>query len=180
MSKRLVVLAVFALCTVLMFGGCAQSVGDTLDNVGSTIGNAVGQLLSGDVTGETGKVYSTQWFSFNVKSIKEVPEYAGYTPEDGYVLYDVLITETCTFDESIPMGTFDFYMDDDSFSEPIYPIAPLDDTMMPDQFDLGADETVEYHMIYEVPAEHTALKLMYTEVDEADNIGVTFTINIDS
>ena len=56
-------------------------------------------------------------------------------------------------------------------------MSPLDDTMMPDDFELAKDETVEYHMLYEVP-DIDGLMLMYTEIDEAENYGVTFTIHI--
>jgi hypothetical protein len=61
----------------------------------------------------------------------------------------------------------------------IYPIDPISDEMMPLEFDLGPKETVEYHMVYEIPADTVGLKIMYTEIDVDDNEGVTFDIPID-
>jgi hypothetical protein len=168
--KGCVLLAVLAFA----LSGCGNSVRQAaLDTAKSVV-----EMLSGDVTGEVGKTYATQWFEFTVQSIDEVSEYAGYTPGDGYTLYDVLITETGTFDEASPMGTFDFYMDAPSFEEYIYPLDPVSDDMMPLEFDLEPKETVEYHMVYEIPSDVSGLNLMYTEVDAEDNEGVTFNIPI--
>jgi hypothetical protein len=90
----------------------------------------------------------------------------------------VLITETGTFYEASPMGTFDFYMDASSFEYYIYPLDPWSNEMMPMEFDLYPDETVEYHMIYEIPANTTGLNLFYTEVDAEEGEGATFRIPI--
>ncbi|MDR1205788.1 MAG: hypothetical protein LBL26_09975 [Peptococcaceae bacterium] len=162
--------------TVLVFAlsGCGGSVRQAALNTAKS----VVEMLSGDVTGEVGKTYATQWFEFTVQSIGEVSEYAGYTPEDGYTLYDVLITETGTFDEASPMGTFDFYMDASSFEDYIYPLDPMSDDMMPMEFDLEPNQTVEYHMVYEIPSNASGVNLMYTEVDAEENEGVTFNIPI--
>ena len=141
--------------------------------------NTAVQLLAGDVTGEIGKTYATDWFRFTIHSIEEVDSYAGHTPADDWILYDVVITETNIFDESIPMGTFDFYMDDPSFEEFIWAMEPLDGSMMPESFDLEPGDTVQYHMVFEIPAEVTDLVLMYTEIDERETEGRTFTIHID-
>jgi hypothetical protein len=172
-QKSFLILALLMMM-VLIPSGCGNSIRQAaLETAQSAV-----DLLSGDVTGETGKTYATQWFEFTVQSINEVPEYAGYTPQSGYTLYDVLITETGAFEDPSPMGTFDFYMDAESFAEYVYPLDPLNDEMMPMEFELAKDETVEYHMVYEVPSDVTDLKLMYTEVDEQENEGVTFSIPI--
>ncbi|MDR3289477.1 MAG: hypothetical protein LBT22_08630 [Peptococcaceae bacterium] len=139
----------------------------------------VAQLISGDVTGETGKSYATQWFEFTVVSITPVAEYAGYTPADGNRLLDVVITEKGTFSDPSPMGTFDFYLDSPSFDDYIYPLDPLDESMMPYEFTLEKGQAVDYHMVYEFPSDFSDLKLMYTEIDETEQEGVTFTINVE-
>lgn len=174
MFKKFFIPLLAAAILAMPLSGCSG----TADAVAGAVSNAVGQILSGNVVGQVGKAYSTQWFTFTVKSIEKVDSYAGYTPAAGNELYDVLITETGTFEEASPMGTFDFYMDEDSFEDYIFPMDPLDDTMMPTDFMLDTDETVEYHMVYEVPTGLTGLRLMYTEFDDQDNEGVTFTINI--
>jgi hypothetical protein len=172
--KRFFGCVVFFVMGMLALSGCGNSVREAALNTAQS----VVEMLSGDVTGEVGKPYATQWFEFTVQTIEEVSEYAGYVPEEGNTLYDVLITETGTFSESSPMGTFDFYMDAPSFRDYIYPLDPLSSEMMPLEFDLNPDQTVEYHMVYEIPADASGLKLMYTEVDEEENEGVTFNIPI--
>lgn len=188
MKKQSLFTLALASVLALSMSACGKPVANAVESSGtSTASNtladsvnnaldAVGQLLSGDVTGEVGKNYSTQWFTFNVKSIETVAEYAGYTPAEGNKLIDVVVTEKNIFGEEIPMGTIDFYLDEDSFEEYVFPIAPLDDTMMPEEFGLAANETVEYHLIYEVPEDISAMNFMFTEFDESETVGATFTI----
>jgi hypothetical protein len=150
-----------------------------LSGCGDSVRQAAARILSGNVTGEVGITYGTEWFEFTVHSIDEVAEYAGYAPEDGYLLYDVLITEKNTYDAPIPMGTPDFYMDAESFDGyTVYPLDPMSDEMMPLEFELAEDESAEYHMVYEVPEDAAGLKLVYVEVGEDDYEGVTFNIPI--
>jgi hypothetical protein len=173
--------SVLSLLMILSFSACGKTVeqaADTAANAVSTAGRALGQLLEGDVTGEIGKDYRTEWFSFNVASVEEVSEYAGYTPAEGYTLVDVVVSETNIFESAIPMGTFDFYMDSDSFMDYIFPLDPLDDSMMPLEFELAPDESVQYHMVYEIPVERDGLALMYTEIDEDEVEHATFTIKL--
>jgi len=174
MKKRVGYLIVIVLLALVCVAGCNQRANDIVDNVVNT----AAQMISGDVTGTVGKVYATEWFEFTIHSIDQVDSYAGYEPGEGYILYDVVISEKNIFESSIPMGTFDFYMDDSSFIEYIWAIDPLDDTMMPLEFELMPEESVLYHMIYEIPDDVTDLVLAYTEIDEEDNEGRTFTINI--
>jgi hypothetical protein len=147
-------------------------------SISDSIGSAVSSLIKGDVTGEIGKAYLTQWFNFSVLSIDRVKEYSGYKPEEGNILIDVEIAELCTFGKPIEMGTNDFFMDSDSFLEYVYPIAPVDDTMMPENFTLRPKEKATYHMVYEVPEGADDLRLVYIEVDTENNKGSTFTIKI--
>ncbi|MDR1245472.1 MAG: hypothetical protein LBK57_00385 [Clostridiales Family XIII bacterium] len=173
-NKFLLSLIVTVILSISL-SGC----GDTARNVALNAAESVVQMLSGKVTGEIGTTYATQWFKFTIISIEEMSEYEGYAAEEGYTLYDVLITETGTFEEASPMGTFDFYMDAPSFEDFVFPLDPISDEMMPLEFDLGPRETVEYHMVYEVPMDSVGLKIMFTEVDEDENEGVTFNIPID-
>ncbi|MDR3280968.1 MAG: hypothetical protein LBT23_10680 [Synergistaceae bacterium] len=143
-----------------------------------TIAQSIAGMLKGDVTGEIGHEYKTRWFNFTVHSIDRVSEYAGYEPDEGNILLDVVVEEFCTFENSIEMGTFDFFMDADSFDEYAYPLNPLDDTMMPEEFKLGPKERKKYHMVYEAPSDAKGVKLIYKEIDEEENTHATFTINI--
>lgn len=175
LKKLLSVLLVLSMAFSL--GACGKSE-NTVSDIKENISNTVAQMLSGNVQGKVGKNYSTQWFEFRIDYIEEVAEYAGYKPAEGNRLLDVLIMEKCTFDEPIPMGTFDFYLDAAALDEEIFPMDPLDQTMMPEDFDLAAGESVSYHMIYEVPKNTTDLLLSYSEVDEDENIGTLFTIKV--
>ena len=165
MRKKLLVVFVVVLM-LFSFAGCSKVI------------EGVRQVLSGNVSGEIGQSYSTQWFDFTVKSVKEASSYAGYEPEPGYRFIVVDISETGAFDEPVTMGTFDFYMDADNFRYYLWPLDPFDDSMMPMEFMLAKGETVEYIMVYEIPDEAPNLKLLYTEIDIEDNEGVTFTINL--
>jgi len=139
----------------------------------------ISDFLSEDVTGETGETYQTKWFDFTIDSIDEIDSYAGHTAEEGNRLLKVQVAETSTWDETITLGTFDFYMDDPSFEEFIWPITPKDSTMMPEKFDLEPGATVQHVMIFDVPTNTTELALMYTEYYDNKDIGNTIMIYID-
>lgn len=148
-------------------------------NILSNIGDAIGDLISGDTKGTVGKAYHTQWFAFRVDSIEHVAEYAGYTAAEGNELVDVVVTIQNIFGDPIPMGTFDFYLDSDTFLEYEWPMNPLDETMMPEEYELADDEERTYHMVYEVPTDLSDLTLYYTEIDENNNVGATFSIPVE-
>lgn len=173
MKKKSIILIALTVCILLLVCAC-----DKATEAASTVSNTVAQMLKGNVKGEIGKTYSTQWFEFTVKSIEKVDSYAGYKAQNGFELYSVLMNEKSTFDEEIPMGTVDFYMDTDSFEEYIYPIDPLDNTMMPLEFALNKGDVAEYYMVYEIPADTKGLMLCYTEIDEKETEGALFTIAI--
>ena len=180
-KKILVVFMAVMMCFALVScGGADNGIKDVGTKVIDDIKHSVAKMIQGNINGEVGKVYATQWFQFVIESIEAVDSYAGYAPEDGYILVDVFISEKGTFadEESSPMGTFDFYMDSDTFSDYIYPLDPFDGTMMPLEFDLARDEIVSYHMVYEIPEGVTDLKLMYTEVNVESSKGATFVIKI--
>jgi len=174
--------SLLAMALVLIFlAGCGDiiSFSDPAVRRRETRRATIADFLSGDVTGETGETYQTRWFDFTIHSIDEVDSYAGHDAQEGYQLYKVQASLKNTSDDAIPMGTFDFYMDDPAFEEFIWPIAPLDDTMMPEQFDLELGEIVQYIMIFEVPAKTTELALVYTEFSENEYIGTSFIIFVD-
>ena len=176
-NKSLVLLLVLA----LFFVGLASCSGDfiSFNDPGLKRQESISNFISDDVTGKTGETYKTKWFEFAIQSIEKVDSYASHKAKEGYQLYKVSITEKSVWDSSISMGIFDFYMDDTDFAEYIWAIPPLDDTMMPEDFHLQPNETVQYVMIFEVPANTTNLALMYTENDESGDLGVTFSISID-
>ncbi|MCL2044177.1 MAG: DUF4352 domain-containing protein [Treponema sp.] len=133
-----------------------------------------------EISAGIGETISTRWFEYTVHSVDKVNSYAGYESTEDYQLYSVLVTLNNTFDTIIPMGTFDFYMDDPIFYEYVWPLDPLDDTMMPENFDLRPGQSVQYHMIFEIPVGVSKLELIYTEIDSSDKEGNTYKIMIGS
>jgi len=136
------------------------------------------QFHSDNVNGGIGKTYTTQWFDFTVESIKGVSEYAGYVPEEGNILVDIVVTVVCTFDDKVPMGIYDFYVDHISFADYVYPLEAREDTMMPEEYFMNKGETVTYHVVYEIPDGLDEVSLYYVEINELDEEGATFRIGI--
>lgn len=169
--KRTIAGIILAIALLLSFSGCSQGgSGTTLDSVKS--------FLKGDVVGELNKSYSTKWFDFTVKSIKTAYTYGDYDAEQGYKFVIVTVSETNTFDEPIAMGAYDFEIAADGLlEEDRYPYAPFTDKMMPEEFELAVDETVEYDVVFIIPDEIIDIRFIYVEIDENENIGATFTIN---
>ena len=60
MRKKLIAVVVVVVMLVA-FSGCSKVV--------EQVAEGVRQVLSGDVSGEIGKSYSTQWFDFTIKSV---------------------------------------------------------------------------------------------------------------
>jgi hypothetical protein len=139
---------------------------------------SISDLIAGDVTGKAGETYKTQWFEFTAESIDTVDAYAGRKAKDGHRLYKIPIALKSVWNETIPMGLFDFYMDAPDFEEYIWAIAPLDETMMPEKFDLKPGETIQYVMIFEAPADAAGLALLYTENYANGKDGATYAIYI--
>jgi hypothetical protein len=144
----------------------------------SPIARADGGTLKGEFTGTVGKTYATKWFNFSVSSITRTDRYAGYAADYGNVLLDVIVSELCTFDDAIDMGTSDYYLDAESFDDYVYPMAPLDGTMMPERFELAPDETVEYHMVFEIPSGAVGVTLVYNEIDEEEYQSASFCLDV--
>jgi hypothetical protein len=138
----------------------------------------ISNLIAGEVAAKTGETYQTKWFEFTVQSIEKVSEHLGYKAKEGHRLYKIPVTLKNTWNGAIPMGLFDFYMDAPDFDEYIWAIPPLDGSMMPEKFDLQPGETVQYLMIFEVPANAADLSLSYTENYEGGNDGATYSIRI--
>ncbi|MDR3207625.1 MAG: hypothetical protein LBT60_04770 [Oscillospiraceae bacterium] len=141
------------------------------------IGDTISDLIRGDVACRVGETYTTSWFSFTVLAVETPASYAGYTPPTGYTLVDVTLSESCA-EGSQPMGTFDFYLNAPAFPDYIYPLDPLDETMMPTAFTLTPDTPATYHMLYQIPADTTGLRLTYTEMDADNRAGAAYTIDI--
>ena len=156
-------------------GGIVSSV---VDQAVESAKLTAARLVEGNIKGEVGKVYSAKWFDFTIESIEKISSIEGYSPEDGNILIKAVVTEKGTFEEPGPMGTFDFYLDSETFEEYVWAMPPLNDSMMPEEFDLDTNEIVKYTLVFEVPDGLDDLQLMYTEVDERDSVYATFVIDV--
>ena len=151
-----------------------------LESVTVDVDPDINDQLDDEVPITVGHVHSTTWFTFNIESVEMVNEYAGHSAAPGHQLWAVVVTQTGTFPEPIPMGTFDWYMDDPSFRAYMFPHDPFagQPEMMPELFWLDHNQTETYTMLFEVPADAADLTLNYTEFAEDGSIGVTFTLRL--
>lgn len=168
------VLAVLLSLTIAMGAVGCGGASDALDNAAS----GVASFIKGDVTGEVGKNYSTEWFEFSINTLETATEYKGVEVEEGYQFVIANITEKNIWDgnEAIPMGAYDFYMTADGATEEIWMEYSWDDAMMPDEFELQPDETATYDAVFYIPVDTAEAKFVYIEIDENEKVGATFTI----
>ncbi len=169
--KKLVLLAL-TLTLCLGLTAC-----DSVSNAVAGVGQGLVQEITGHATGEVGKSYKTQWFTFSVNSLDAVTEFEGSTAPDGYVFLVADVTEKNTWeaDESIPMYASDFELvvgDETFFAE-----IPWSENMMPEEFELAPDEEITAPVAFLIPADTKDVKFIYVEIDENNDVGVTFTIN---
>ncbi len=138
--------------------------------------------ISGNVTGRVGEEYSTRWFTFTFNSLETGSTYsrgsANYTASSGNTLVIASITITNTSGGEQPFGTFDWFVNARSLSEPIWPIDPLNNNMMPTDFYLQDGETATYDVVIEYPSNLASPYFTYTEVDEYGGTHATFQIPI--
>ena len=80
------------------------------------------------------------------------------------------------------MFSWDFQLEygtgDEEFCNPLGADVISDPTVMPEEFTLKTDESLEYHILFEIPADKTnELVLVYLEEFEGDDIGDIFFVN---
>jgi hypothetical protein len=172
-KRVLALLVALSLVSSLTLTAC-----NAVEQVAQSAAENVAQFLEGDVTGEVGTKYETRWFSFTVDSAERTQNYDSYTASEGNTLLVVHITETNTSGEPQAFGTFDWFLDDDSLGEYIYPLDPLNDTMMPSSFTLADEETASYDVVIECPSSLANPYLMYVETDTDDQTYTTFKLPV--
>ena len=179
MGKRLVVLlVVVSMAAALTLTGCTGGSNNDQTSQGGSITDTISQLLEGDVNGQVGQEYATKWFTFTVNSMSTGTSFAGYTAGSGNKLVIANITITNTFGSAQPFGTYDWFVKGDGSTEEIWPLSPLNNTMMPDSFMVNDNETVTYDVVVEFPSDLKNPMFMYTEVDEKGSVFTTFKIAI--
>jgi hypothetical protein len=178
MFKKSLALILMVAFIFVAFVGCDISFRDPAEKRRESISKFISGSISKDVAGKTGETYQAKWFEFTVHSIERATAYEDYREKPGFRLYFVSISIKSAWEEALPMGLFDFYMDAPDFDEYIWAIAPLDDAMMPEKYDLEPDKTVQYSMVFEVPTSAANLSLCTTESDANGTDGATFSFRI--
>lgn len=176
-KKRVVALLV-ALSMVSSLALTACNATDQIQEAANDAISQVAQAIQGDVTGEVGTEYQTQWFTFSVDSMSVAPTYGDYTAAEGNSLVIATITETNTSGQSQAFGTFDWFVDDDSLADYIYPLDPTTEQMMPLDFTLEDGDTVTYDVVIEYPSNLANPFLMYIEADTEGNTYTTFRVPV--
>ena len=136
------------------------------DSIEPSSGSSETEDSSGDTIIKVGKTYKTRWFSFTIESLDTDTKYGSHTAASGNTLVIAHITLTNTSGSSQPFGTFDWLVDDDSLTDYIFPLSPLNDKMMPEEFDLEDGKTVSYDVVIEYSADLKNPYFMYIEEDE--------------
>lgn len=132
------------------------------------------------IDGKTGETFSTMFFDFVVESAEIVDSYAGYTPEEGNVLLDVVVYSKNTFGEAIPMYISDYIL----YTENYYWIAleALDETMAPETMELADGASMTYHYVFEILADEAIESIVhfeeYIDTDGNEQEGDTFTVTL--
>jgi hypothetical protein len=166
------------LLTLSMISGLTLTACGAVEQAANSAAESLAQLIEGDVTGTVGTEYRTMWFTFTVDSMETTQSYNDYAASDGNTLVIAHITETNNSGADQPFGTFDWFVDDTSLPEYIYPLDPLNDDMMPVEFTLSDGETASYDVVIEYPDNLANPYLMYIEADDEGQTYTTFKVPV--
>lgn len=174
--KRKLLAIIMVAAMAVSFSGCSL-IDTIMGNSSSDSGNVI-TATDGYAEGKMGDVLRNSFFDYSVVSAKLVDTYAGYTPAEGYVLLDAVVTIKNITDDEIPMFDTDFQVQwgddaDDAFG---YPVDAQDSTMLPADFKMKSGESVEYHCVYEVPEGSSEFSISYQEYFTDNTAGDTFFI----
>lgn len=137
---------------------------------GENAADGAQEIWDGDYyEGSLGDVMENVFFSYRVDAAMFVESYAGYEAAEGNELIDVTVSVKNTFGEEIPMFNTDFQIQwgtegEDDYRFGLSELALADGQVMPEEFTLQAEEAVQYHMIFEVPAGYELFSLSYLEI----------------
>lgn len=185
MKKMIAVL--LAACLVSLLAGCNMGQDNPLNAIvgggsSSQSSNSSAPSVSdsagdGYYEGRIGDTMKNEFFEYTVLKANYINEYAGYKPAAGNVLVDTVIRVKNVFGETIPMFNMDFQIQwGDGDEDYGFGVEALygEEGIMPDSYDLGRAETVEYHIVYEVPEGTNEYSISYLEVYDDDSTGDVF------
>ena len=165
-KKKMIGALLVSLCMAATLGlvGCTPNT-EGYTQVDEQAVSEFADRVEGYVNGQIGEEYETLWFDFTVNSLKTDTSYAGYTAPGDKKLVIANVTITNTFGMPIPFGIFDWFVRGQGGGE-IWPLAPLNDDMMPEEFMLDDGDSATYNVVIEFPADLVDPFFIYTEIDE--------------
>lgn len=178
MKKKIFTTLVFA-TMVFSLVGCHFS-----SNVSSNIEQNISSDSTSMVAESTGNSVSVEWFDMTVESSQITQTYGNYTAAEGNQLIDVVVSLTSTDSIDNTFWSVEFMLDDPTDTE-LYGIPVQADLIgaedvMPVEFGLAPDESVTYHIIYEIPNTSKDLSLVFVEYfddgTEEGSMGELYTI----
>lgn len=134
---------------------------------------------------------STYWFDFSVNEVRTESSWQGRRAEDGCRLVICELEIQSTFSEAVPMGRADFVLlwesgeDTDAPSgsgaawqgmEGVYPLPRYAEGQLPDEYELGRDETVTGQLVFQVPSSVSRAALMFEEYYADGESESTYTV----
>ena len=122
--------------------------------------------------GEIGQKMSNVFFDFTVDDVQVSNQ---YQVSEGDILLDVTVTITNTYGEELPMFNGDFFLSygdgDEDYCFGSLPEGDSNQDNMPESWSLKANNTVTYHLYYQVPGDATDFYFVYVEYYENDTFG---------
>lgn len=136
---------------------------------------------NGNAEGRLGDTMHTYFFDYTVNSAYLCDEYEGYTPAEGNEILVADVTIKNTFTSTLPMYDTDFQIQwndsaDDAFGFPITLELNdvLNDQMLPGEYELSINQSVNGLLVYEVPAGNKDFSISYLEMFDDDSTGDVF------
>ena len=121
--------------------------------------------------GYIGDTMSTAWFDFTVTDAYSCSEYQGYTPSEGYKLVVVAMSLKNNCGQPVDMWGEAFVLlwddDDDAFNLDIPLPAGLSGDQFPDEYVLGANQSITGVMVFEAPREYQNFSIVFMELFES-------------
>lgn len=126
-------------------------------------------------SGGLGDVMENVFFDFQVEEAALADSYAGYEPDEDYMLVDVIIALENTFWEALPMYNSDFMLqwgeESGEYSYGLSELSQVSSEVMPEAFYLEVGEQARFHLIYEVPKGAKQYSLIYLEEYDDGSVG---------
>ena len=183
-SVKKVLALIFGIVITMGLVACGGNGGEKVPDTDSNLIDKATKLLQAEgreynklFTGKMNETLTSAFFEFKITDAATAEELEGLTPiSEGYkfVVADVEVKNI--FDETIPVGNYDFNIywsggEDIGYEE-------FFDGMYPDEVDLKVGESLSGKLVFEVPESATDIMVGYTEIWDDDFEGNVYLIEI--